>query len=157
MIDSVQSPKMQPGFHRSYVPKHLPSVKGTDPGASKKEFFFKSSTLSKTGIRSKGSSIRFQRCFFHLKQTPYEKVIAFCCIDETCKFGKMGVPHGTTGRVTCGIHIEQMDDMEVVRIDMWQYGPIRMRHVSCMDDEVAIQSAVRTNPNVKRVSTEVTA
>ena len=60
-------------------------------------------------------------------------------------------------RVTHRIHTVQTDDMVVVWTDRWQYGPIRMQHVSCTDDEVAIQSAVWTNPNATHVSTEVTA
>ena len=68
----------------------------------------------------------------------------------------MGVPRGTTDRVTRGIHTVQTDEMAVVQTNRWKYGPIRMRHVSCTDDEVAIQSAVRTNLNATRVSTEVT-
>ena len=55
------------------------------------------------------------------------------------------------------IHTVRMEDVEVVRTDRWQYGPIRMRHVSCTDDEVEIQSVVWTNPNATCVSTEVTA
>ena len=122
-----------------------------DPGGSKKEIFLKSSNLSKTGVRSKGSSRRFQRHLFHLERTPYEKVITFCRINETGKFGKMGVPRGTTGKMTCGIRTVRTDDVAVVQTYMWQYGPIRMRHVSCTDNEVAIQSAVQTNQDATRV------
>ena len=96
------------------LPTGTPITGGSDIGGSKKEFFLKSSNLSKTRVKSTGSSRQFQRCSFHLKRTPYEKVIAFCCIDETFKFGKMGVPRGTTGRVTRGIQIVHMDDMAVV-------------------------------------------
>ena len=61
---------------------------GCDPGGSKKAKFLKSSNLSKTGVRSKRSSRRFQRHSFHLKRTPYEKVIAFCSIRSTSKISK---------------------------------------------------------------------
>ena len=101
-----------------------------DPGGSKKAKFSKSSNLSKNSAKSKGSSRLFQRRSFHLKRTPYEKVIALCCIDKTGKFGTMGVPRGTTGRVTRGIDTVGKDDVAVVQAYMWQYSPIKMRHVS---------------------------
>ena len=69
----------------------------------------------------------------------------------------MGVPHGTIDRVTHGIHTVRMDDVAVVQTYRWKYSPIKMQHVSCTKNEVAIQSAVRTNLNVTRVNTEVTA
>ena len=63
----------------------------------------------------------------------------------------MWVPHGTTDRVTRGIRTVQTDDMTVVRTYMWLYDPNRMRHVSCTDDEVEIQSAVQTNHDATHV------
>ena len=70
-----------------YVP---PTHTIVDPGGSRKVKFSKSSNLSKTSNRSKGSSRRFQQRSFHLKRTPYEKVIAFCSMRSTDKIGKRG-------------------------------------------------------------------
>ena len=109
----------------------LESQKSSDLGGSKKEIFLTPPiSEKKNGVKSKGSSRQFQQRSFHLKLTPYEKVIAFCFIDKTSKFGTMGLPRG--------IHTVWTDDMEVVWIDMWQYGLIKMQHVSCTDDEVEI-------------------
>ena len=136
--------------------KNSPWKKGWGPfksmvdlGGSRKAKFLKSSNLCKTSVRSKGSLRRFQWHSFHLKWTLYEKVIAFCCINETSKFGKMGVPRGTIGKVTrgictvrtwwCGMCTNQWDD------DMW--------HVQT--DDVSIQSAVWTNDEVTHGSTVV--
>ena len=64
------------------------------------------------------------------------------------------VPRGTTDRVTRGIHTVRTDDVAVVQTNRWQYGPIMMRHMSCTDDEVAIQSVVWTNQDATRVMYE---
>ena len=54
-----------------------------DPRGSKNAKILKSSNLSKTKTRSKGSSRQFQWRSFHLKRTPYEKVIAFYSMRST--------------------------------------------------------------------------
>ena len=86
---TISSSTIPPVFK---VPLDIPSFSSIpspiDPGGSKKEIFLKSSNLSKTSTRSKGSSRRFQRHSFHLKRTPYEKFIAFCSMRSTCKIGK---------------------------------------------------------------------
>ena len=76
------SPVLGPSWWNGY---------SVDPGGSKKEKLLKSSNLSKTSTRSKGSSRRFQWRSFHLKRTPYEKIIAFYSMRSTGKFGKMEV------------------------------------------------------------------
>ena len=93
----------------------------------------KSSNLSKTSTRYKGSSRRFQRCSFHLKRTPYKKVIAFCSIRSTGKFGKKRCHVAPLTRWHVASVLYKHDDVAPLRgwhMVSIQYGPITRWHVA---------------------------
>ena len=87
----------------------------------------KSSNISKTRTRLKGSSRWFQQSSFHINGTPYEKVIAFCSIRSTGKFGKKRCHVAPLTRWHVASVLYKHDD--VAPLIGWhmvsiQYGPI---------------------------------